>query len=662
MPRPPTAALLLYALLLAGSAATQTTSAQTTPAPPPPAAPGATGGILPLVSVGERWPQAQETYVIRVAPGDAGKPLGLEVYSPGFNLADYVDGRRAAGYFGDELYKKNEPFETTFTLTGPGGTVTERRYAAGREHTWDSLYAGGLPAGTYTLRVSSRGDGKNSFALRVAEPFSLETSDFSVNARDTEQTPLLAARLTVPPAWVGQTLGLLNYDVDGPQEAESWVVQPGGARVNLTTSGNGQAATDRFTITPELVGEWQVYLRVRPTTKQYSNAVRYSFRLGDQAVTARVGGFAPPTGARLDNQLLVEVVDPQGRAIPGASYTLIGERVVRPSLPPGYLPVGGSIVQGTGNIVSPTEIRYQPGFTKVRFVARPPEGQLAVEAVAVYGDQRVPLSGVAFEVAGQTLTAPATLPLAPGEYAVKPGTLPGSTVTAPPPGRVADGGTARVTLEYVVRTELTLVTAPDILGACDVTQLTATLKTDFPQRLPARVRLNLPTGWASDYPLEVPGEVGAGQPLRLKVPVRVCRTDTAEAVAEPLDLRATGQVRVRNPGGANVTRTVQGGGRATLAKSVEVAPQGYAVTLTLTVDRTLENVRLIDPLPVAEGGTSAVRGPLTVQGPSLAGVNARAEGDTIVLARVIPGTYTVTYTLLTDQPADAVVTAPDLAW
>ena len=85
------------------------------------AAPAAaqTGGTLPLVSVGDKWPQAQETYVIRVSAQDAGKPLGLEVYSPTFNLADYVDGRRAEGYFWDELYAKNEPFETTFTLSGP---------------------------------------------------------------------------------------------------------------------------------------------------------------------------------------------------------------------------------------------------------------------------------------------------------------------------------------------------------------------------------------------------------------------------------------------------------------------------------------------------------------------------------------------------------------
>ena len=90
-------------------------------------------------------------------------------------------------------------------------------------------------------------------------------------------------------------------------------------------------------------------------------------------------------------------------------------------------------------------------------------------------------------------------------------------------------------------------------------------------------------------------------------------------------------------------------------------PQSDAVTLTLTVDRTLENVRLLDPLP-AGGSTSAVRGALSVQGPSLAGVTTRVDGDTILLSRVIPGTYTLTYTLRTDQPADRVVTAPDVSW
>lgn len=619
-----------------------------------------TGGILPLVSVGEKWIQDVESYQIRVSPQDAGKPLGLEIYSPSFNLADYVDGRRGAGYFGDELYKKNDQFNTTFTLNGPKGTVTERTYGMNREHTWESLFAGGLPAGTYTLKVSSRGDGKNSFALRVAAPFALETSDFTVNARNTEQAALLAARLIVTPDWVGKTVGILNYDMDGPKEAESWVVQPGGKRVNLTTSDNGKTATDKFTITQDMVGEWQVYIRVLPTTRQYSNAIRYSFRLNDKPVNALVGGFQMPDSARIANQLLVDVVDPQGNPIPGASYTVLGDSSVRPQLPPGYVPVSSAILQGTGNIVSPTEVRYQPGFNKIRFVARPPQGQLAVDAVAIYGNQRIPLTGVPFEVNGKTLTTPITTPLAPGDYPVKPTSIPGSTYTTPMPGRVADNGTGKVTIEYRVMTELTLITAPDILNACDVSQLTATAKTDFPYRLPARLKLNLPTGWTSDYPLEVPGEFSANQPLRLKVPVRICRSDTAVAILDPIDLRTTGAASVRSPGGANVTRNVQGGARASLSKTVEAAAKGYNVTLVLVVDSTLDNVRLIDPLPT--GSQPAVRGPIQVQGPSLANLNPRIDGDAIVLTRVIPGTYTLTYTLFTDQPADRVVTTPDIGW
>lgn len=619
------------------------------------------GGILPLVSVGEKWPQEVESYIIRVSPQDAGKPLALEIYSPSFNLADYADGRRGAGYFGDELYNKQNTIETNFTLSGPNGVVVSRKYTMNREHTWESLYAGGLPAGTYTLKVNTDGDGKNSFALRTAAPFALETSDFTVNARDTEQNALLAARIRVSQDWVGKTVGILNYDMDGPKEAESWVILPGNKRVNLTTSDNGKTATDNFKVTPDMVGDWQVFIRVLPTTKQYSNAIRYSFRLNGQPVTAIVGGFTPPENIKIQNQLLVDVVDPQGRPIPGATYGLVGDNSVRPILPQGWVPVSSSIVEGKGNIVSPTEIRYTPGYNKLRFVARPPSGQLAVDSVAIYGIQRIPLTGIPFQVNGQTLTTPTTIPLAPGDYAVTATQIPGSTFAPPPAGHVADGSTGKVTIEYNVATEVTLVTAPDLLNACDVTQLTATAKTDFPYKLPARLKLNLPTGWSSDYPLELAGDFSAGQPLRLKTPVRVCRSDTAEAVLDPIDLHTTGQARVRAPGGANVSRNVQGGARASLAKDIQPAAQGYQVTLTLTVDSTLENVRIGDPLP-AGGNQPAVRGPIGVQGPSLANVNPRVEGDSIVLSRVIPGTYVLTYNLFTDQPADRVVTTPEISW
>ncbi|WP_102126188.1 hypothetical protein [Deinococcus planocerae] len=625
-----------------------------------PAQTAALGGTLPLVSVGQGWPQAQETYVIRVSAADAGKPLGLEVYSPSLNLAD-AEGRRGPVYLGDEAGRRGEAFETTFALSGPGGVIAERRFAPTREHTWEGLFAGGLPAGTYTLQVGSRGDGKNAFALRVAAPFALETTAFSAGARGNDPAPVLVARLNVTSAWVGRPFDISNYDLDGAREVETWAVLPGGRRVNLTPSANGKAATDRFTVTADGLGEWQVFLRVLPTTRQPSNALRYAFRLGGTLVRARVGGFTPPRGARLTNRLLVDVVDPQGRPVPGASYTVTGDNLVRPSLPPGYVPVGSTLLEGTGNVVSPTEVRYRPGFTRVRFVARSPQGFLTVETVAVFGRERLPLSGISFRVAGRSFTTPVNVPLAPGDYPVTPTPLPGSTVTPPPPAQVTDNGTGRVTIEYRVRPEVSLVTFPDVVDPCGVTQLTATARTEFPYRLPVRLRLTLPAGWVSDSRPELSGGLSAVSPLRLRAPVRVCRTDTAEATLDPFDLRTTGQARVRNPGGANVTRTVQGGGRAALSKTAEPGARGFTVTLTLNVDTTLENVRVIDPLP-AGGGTPAVRGPVSVQGPSLASVTPRVEGEAIVLARVIPGTYTLTYPLFTDLPADRVVTAPDLSW
>ncbi|GGJ61913.1 hypothetical protein [Deinococcus aquiradiocola] len=665
------AAFLTLTLTLA--AARAQTGAPVVPTSAPVTAPGSaqsTGGILPLVSVGQRWTSNTETYQIRVDGQNAGRPIGLEVYSPALNLMDYADGRRGAGYFGDELYKKNEPFETVFTLTGPSGTVIERHYLASREHAWESLLSGGLPAGTYTLTVRSSGDGKNSFALRVASPFALETSDFSVNARDSTQQDLLAARLRVPAAWVGKTLAVSNYDVDGPQEALTWVVQPDGTRVNLTTSNDGQKATNTFVVTQAMVGEWPVYIRVLPTTRQYSNAVQFSFRLDNQPVTALVGGFADPGGQKVANQLIVDVVDPQGQPIPGATYSVGSDNVVRPRLPQGWVPVSANVLEGQGTVTSPTELRVAPGNARLRFVARPPQGALTVDAVAVYGDTRIPLTNVPFDLGGRTYAAPVTVPLAPGSYPVAPGSIPGATVTPAQSGIVTDGATGHVTLEYNVRTEVTLTTSPDVLDACDASQLTAQAKTDFPYRLPSTLNLNLPVGWSSDYPLQLRGDLSSSTPLRLKVPVRICRSDSAEAVLAPVGVRATGDASVRNPSGVNVTRSVQNGQRVHVAKTAESVSSlggngpsqpGYTVTLQIVSDGNVDNLRILDPLPT---GASApvLRGPLSVSGPSLASLTPTLDGDTIVLPRILPGTYTVRYTLFTDLPADRVVTTPELSW
>jgi hypothetical protein len=89
------------------------------------------------------------------------------------------------------------------------------------------------------------------------------------------------------------------------------------------------------------------------------------------------------------------------------------------------------------------------------------------------------------------------------------------------------------------------------------------------------------------------------------------------------------------------------------------------VTLAITVERTVENLRISDPLP--QGGSSpAVRRP----NPAVTGlvnnqtiaVNWRLEGNTFNLGRLVPGSYLIQYGIFTDLPADAVTTVPDLLW
>lgn len=286
-----------------------------------------------------------------------------------------------------------------------------------------------------------------------------------------------------------------------------------------------------------------------------------------------------------------------------------------------------------------------------------------MDAVAVWGGQRVPLAGVPVEVAGRTVTVPATLQLAPGEYRVTPGAVPGATAEART-GRVTDGAGGRVTLEYAVRADLSMLVSPDLVDACDVTTLTVTARTDFPYRLPSGLKLDLPNGWTSDYPRELRGDLSSSSPLRLRTPVRVCRGDAAQASLENTALLATGEARVRNPPGATVSR-VMAGSNVRLTKSVASAETGYVVTLVLTADSVVENLRVLDPLP-SGGSTPALRGQLTVQGPTsgagLAGATPRLDGDTLWLGRVTPGQYTLTYTLFTDVGPERVVTAPELLW
>lgn len=627
------------------------------------------GGGLPMASVGAdfTWATPTEDYRI-VVPQGVDAPLNLEVYSPGLNLNDYVNGRAANGYYGDEIYGKNLPFSTTFTLSGANGAkVLERKYDTTQKHLWERLLGASPAAGTYNLKIASVGQGKNAFAVRVAAPYSVQASQFTVNARGVPGTDLLAAKVRVPDTLVGKRFDLTNYDADGITELELFVVSPDGVRRKLTSSENNKNATDSYQITSSLVGEWTILARVVATTKQYSNAFNFRLRAGNEPVFADLPAFIAPPDAKLLEPLVVDVVDQNGRVIPGAGYTLSGddERQTSPTLPKGYVPVSASILSGGGTVVSPTQVRISPGAGHVRFVARQILGTLVVDTVAVLGKKRIPLEGIPVKVAGLTLKTPLTLPLSPNDYPVTPTPLPGST-TASGVGTVVDNQTTRVTIEYRVFTNLKLEIAPNVVAPCAQTLLTATATSDFPYPFPVTLSLKLPNGISSTSALEGTSEMQAGKPASLQIPARVCSSGTIQANLDPVGLSVDGSVRVLPPAGVTVARVTDvNKGAVRVQKSFSQDSLGYMVTLTVTVERLVENLRIIDQLPA--GGTSpAVRRPNPiVQGlvnNLTTAVNWKLEGTSFNLGRVVPGTYTIIYGIFTDLPPDNVVTVPDILW
>jgi hypothetical protein len=625
------------------------------------------GGALPLASVSNQsWATPFEELRI-IVPSGADAPLSLEVYSPGLNLNDYVNGRAATGYYGDEVYGRNLPFETSYSVLAPNGVkLFERKYGTTDKHTWERLTTLRVQPGIYTLRVQSSGNGKNAFAVRANAPYQIQASQFTVNARGIPNTDLLAARVQVSRELVGRRFELTNYDADGAAEAEMYIVTPEGQRRKLATSENGGQATDSFDITNALAGEWSIFVRILPSTKQFSNAINLRVRINQQPAFADIPAFVPPQGLSILEPPVVEVVDPQGRPIPGSGYTLAGdtEFTMSPTLPTGWVPVSANVLEGTGTVTSPTLARTGSP-ARVRFVARPVQGTLIVETVAIIGKTRVPIQNIPFRAAGQNLRSPQTLTLTPSEYAVTPTPLPGSSVE-PRSGVVQDNQTTRVVLEYRISASLKLEVAPNIVATCQQSLLTATAVTDFPYPVPVTLALQLPKDITSGAPLELASDISGGKPAVLQIPARVCAAGTVRAALEPFDLTTEGVVRVLPPAGVTVSKVTDvQRGPVRIVKSYSQDAQGYVVTLAITVERTVENLRIADPLP--QGGSSpAVRRP----NPAVTGlvnnqtiaVNWRLEGNTFNLGRLVPGSYLIQYGIFTDLPADAVTTVPDLHW
>ena len=564
-----------------------------------------TGGNLPLVAVadGYNWIQSAEEYRIVVTPANAGRPLNLEVYSPGLNTGDYVGGKAKAGYYGDELYSKAQPFSTTFTLTGPDGKVFERPYGTVQEHTWERLLGSTLAAGTYTLRVVSSGLGKNAYALRVAQPFVLESSSFTVNARG--EGDLLAARLRIGQEYLGKNLELLNYDGDGAGELELFALTPDGKRVQLLASDNGRSVVTPFPITQALLGDWSLVVRILPSSKQESNAFTFRLSSGSDPIYANLPPFAPPTNIKLREPLTVEIVDTAGRPIPGSSYTISGGDPCEATaiLPSGYAPVSASVPAGKGQVLSSTQVRSTGCTGRVRFVARPTQGNLIVETVAIVGDRRIPLTNIPVTFNGRAYPSPANVPLEAGSYPITPSQLPDSTVE-PRTGTVPQGGTGRVVLEYRPLATLEQTVNPSEVDYCGPTTVTVSARTLFPYAFPVQLKTVLPRGITTTAPLEQTDTLSADNPAIRSFSAQACESGSVVSTLEPFKLTATDPVRVRPAQGNLEVNTVAiignqrvplrdipvtiGGQTYKTPVSISVIPGTYNVTPTPLPDSTVQ--------------------------------------------------------------------------
>lgn len=217
---------------------------------------------LPLTSVGAplHWTVGDQNLTLTVTSANRVK---LDLYSPQLDPADY----RADTYYGDETYGSG-PVSTRFEVIDANGRlITRRDYAPGQQ-TWDTLLDQDLPAGRYTLRAITSGNGKNTFAVRLsARNAELSADNLNVNVHSHAFVPVLNVQIDGP----GYQLQM--YDGDGPGELEAQLRDERGRVTPLPVSG--QLGTVRLPL-PVAPGTYTVLLRQPQRAKQYSNTVGFS--------------------------------------------------------------------------------------------------------------------------------------------------------------------------------------------------------------------------------------------------------------------------------------------------------------------------------------------------------------------------------------------------
>ncbi|GGS01883.1 DUF11 domain-containing protein [Deinococcus sedimenti] len=235
---------------------------------------------LPLTSVGDRlmWTVGDQDLLLDVPLAG---PVRLELYSPRLDPADY----RADTYYGDEQYDAGRsPVTTTFSvLREDGSTLLTRTFTPG-DHDWATLLNQDLPAGRYRLRAATSGNGKNTFAIRLAGVSAEVNADqLSVNVHSRDWVAAVNVHTD------GHAHMLRLYDGDGPKELEARLRDAEGNLYPLTVSADLQATDLPLPARP---GRYTVELRQPATARQFSNTVGFSL--------LRDGAPSPITVARVD--------------------------------------------------------------------------------------------------------------------------------------------------------------------------------------------------------------------------------------------------------------------------------------------------------------------------------------------------------------------------
>lgn len=524
--------------------------------------------VLSLVVPGDQlgWEVKEFKAVLKV---EAPSNLEILLYSPGFDPNDY----RAPQEFGDERYDKGRgEVLAVFEFRYQGRVIARQMYGV-EPHRWHLFYRGRLEPGEYEVATRFFGNGKNAVAIALKvhsgkarlfiPPGMMQTYNIF---RGPWQTPF---KLQVPEPSPELKVGL--YDGDGPRELEFKVDTPRG-EIRPPVSESRE-----WTYVPtEEQGRYAFSFHIPKTAVQHTNTVGLEVFLG---------------------KIRVEIVDTEGRPVPGASYRIHGHyrRVVELLKPEGWELVDTQIAGGRP--AGPGRAVFGMGSGAVRFVLkrlRPP-GVLALRAEVACGDYRGPYPH-RIRVGDRTVKLPPSgyleLKLREGVYGLFPEAVPGARVEGDARVEVIPGRKTEARFVLSPEVALKLQVEPAEAAAGDRVRVRAEATTAFKGSLPATVSVALPEGLVAEGPTSIQAPLGEGRPVVLEVPVRPERAGRYRIEARLLPCGASASAQLTVAAGA-VFRVE----KEALTPEVPIGGEvAFRVAVTNVGDRK-GAVRLVDPVP-----------------------------------------------------------------